>query len=56
MQKKDIEFYKTGTLKDINTRVGYIRGNKGELYSFVVMINTPGKTTEVIMDMLLKIL
>jgi D-alanyl-D-alanine carboxypeptidase/D-alanyl-D-alanine-endopeptidase (penicillin-binding protein 4) len=56
MQKKEREFYKTGTLKDINTRVGYIRSNKEELYSFVVMINTPGKTTEVIMDMLLKIL
>lgn len=56
MQKKGREYYKTGTLKDISTRVGYIRSNKGELYSFVVMINTPGKTTEVIMDMLLKIL
>ena len=56
MQKKGSEFYKTGTLKDISTRVGYIKSNKGELYSFVVMINTPGKTTEVIMDMLLKIL
>jgi len=56
MQKKEREFYKTGTLKDINTRVGYIKSNKGELYSFVVMINTPGKTTEVIIDMLLKIL
>lgn len=56
MQKKEREFYKTGTLKDINTRAGYIKSNKGELYSFVVMINTPGKTTEVIMGMLLKIL
>ncbi|MDL1967887.1 MAG: D-alanyl-D-alanine carboxypeptidase [Deltaproteobacteria bacterium] len=56
MQKKEREFYKTGTLKDINTRVGYIKSNHGELYSFIVMINTPGKTTEVIMDMLLKIL
>jgi D-alanyl-D-alanine carboxypeptidase/D-alanyl-D-alanine-endopeptidase (penicillin-binding protein 4) len=56
MQKKEREFYKTGTLKDINTRVGYIKSNKGEVYTFVIMINTPGKTTEVIMDMLLKIL
>jgi len=56
MHKSGREFYKTGTLKDINTRVGYIRSNKGELYSFVIMINTPGKTTKVIMDMLLKIL
>jgi D-alanyl-D-alanine carboxypeptidase/D-alanyl-D-alanine-endopeptidase (penicillin-binding protein 4) len=56
MQKKEREFYKTGTLKDINTRAGYIKSNKEELYSFVVMINTPGKTTETIMEMMLKIL
>jgi len=56
MQKKEREFYKTGTLKDINTRVGYIRGNKEELYSFVVMINTPGKSAEPIMNRLLKVL
>lgn len=56
MHKSGREFYKTGTLDGISTRVGYIKSNKGELYSFVVMINTPGKTTEVIMDMLLKIL
>ena len=56
MQKRGREFYKTGTLKDINTRVGYIKSNKGELYSFVVIINTPRKNTDVIMDMLRKIL
>jgi D-alanyl-D-alanine carboxypeptidase/D-alanyl-D-alanine-endopeptidase (penicillin-binding protein 4) len=56
MQQKEREFYKTGTLKDINTRVGYIRGNKGELYSFVVMINTPGKSAEHIMKRLLNAL
>ena len=52
MRKKEREFYKTGTLKDINTRVGYIKSNKEKLYGFVVMINTPGKNTDAIMDML----
>ena len=56
MHKSGREFYKTGTLDGISTRAGYIRNEKGGLYRFVVLINTPGKTTEVIMDMLLKIL
>jgi len=52
MHKSGRELYKTGTLKDISTRVGYIKSNKGELYSFVVMINTPGKSAEPIMNLL----
>jgi D-alanyl-D-alanine carboxypeptidase/D-alanyl-D-alanine-endopeptidase (penicillin-binding protein 4) len=56
MHKSDKKFYKTGTLDGISTRAGYIRKEKGRLYRFVVLINTPGKTTDVIMDMLLKIL
>jgi len=46
-------FYKTGTLHGINTRAGYIENAKGELYCFVVLINTPGKTPKHIMDILL---
>ena len=56
MHKSGREFYKTGTLDGISTRVGYIRNERGGLYRFVVMINTPGKNTDAIMDMLLKIL
>ncbi|MDL2124598.1 MAG: D-alanyl-D-alanine carboxypeptidase [Deltaproteobacteria bacterium] len=56
MQKKEREFYKTGTLKDINTRAGYIRNKKGGLYRFVVLINTQGKSAEPIMNRLLKVL
>nr|MDA3895295.1 D-alanyl-D-alanine carboxypeptidase [Desulfobacteraceae bacterium] len=55
MKNKANEYYKTGTLNGINTRVGYIVSQqKGELYPFVVFINTPGKTTASIMKQLKK--
>jgi len=43
------EYFKTGTLKGVRTRAGYIQGKKG-LYPFVVFMNTPGKTTDRVMD------
>ncbi|MDO9565702.1 MAG: D-alanyl-D-alanine carboxypeptidase [Candidatus Desulfaltia sp.] len=46
------EYYKTGTLKGITTRTGYIANKKGELYRFVVMLNSPGKSMQNIMDAL----
>jgi len=49
MRHERREFYKTGTLSGINTRVGYIENTKGQLYRFVVLINTPGKSTKRIM-------
>jgi len=52
MQHKDNEYYKTGTLTGVNTRAGYIVSQKGALYPFVVLINTPGKTTAPIMKQL----
>ncbi len=54
MHRKGRAFYKTGTLKGINTRVGYIVNAKGKLYCFVVLLNTPGKSTKPIMDILLR--
>ena len=56
MRKDGREFYKTGTLKGIRTRAGYIADRNGGLYRYVVMINTPGKSTNTIMRKLLKIL
>ena len=52
MRKRDGEFYKTGNLSGINTRAGYLEDGKGELYRFVVLINTPGKSMESIMEKL----
>ncbi len=54
MRRVDKTFYKTGTLKGINTRAGYVENAKGELYYFVVLLNTPGKSTKPIMDILLQ--
>jgi serine-type D-Ala-D-Ala carboxypeptidase/endopeptidase (penicillin-binding protein 4) len=52
MRHEGREFYKTGTLSGINTRAGYIENTKGQLYRFVVLINTPGKSTKSIMKKL----
>jgi D-alanyl-D-alanine carboxypeptidase/D-alanyl-D-alanine-endopeptidase (penicillin-binding protein 4) len=49
MRHEGREFYKTGTLRGIKTRAGYMENTKGELYRFVVLINTPGKSTNKIM-------
>lgn len=46
-------FYKTGTLSGIHTRAGYIENQAGKIYRFVILINTPGKSADHIMDILL---
>jgi D-alanyl-D-alanine carboxypeptidase/D-alanyl-D-alanine-endopeptidase (penicillin-binding protein 4) len=56
MRKKGHEFYKTGTLAGVSTRAGFIADENGGLTRYVVMINTPGKSTKPIMHKLLKIL
>jgi serine-type D-Ala-D-Ala carboxypeptidase/endopeptidase (penicillin-binding protein 4) len=53
MRRVGKTFYKTGTLEGISTRAGYIKNVNGELYCFVVLLNTPGKSTKPIMDILL---
>jgi len=54
MRRRNTSFYKTGTLKGINTMAGYVENTKGELYCFVVLLNTPGKSTKPIMEILLQ--
>ncbi len=54
MRKMGKAFYKTGTLRGINTRAGYIENKEGKLYSFVVLINTPRKSPKPIVDILLR--
>ena len=54
MRRRYKSFYKTGTLKGINTITGYVENTKGELYCFVVLLNTQGKSTKPIMDILLQ--
>jgi D-alanyl-D-alanine carboxypeptidase/D-alanyl-D-alanine-endopeptidase (penicillin-binding protein 4) len=50
------EYYKTGTLSGISTRAGYIDAGNGRRYRYVIMINTPGKSTKPIVRRLLQIL
>jgi serine-type D-Ala-D-Ala carboxypeptidase/endopeptidase (penicillin-binding protein 4) len=33
------EYYKTGTLSDVRTRAGFLKGNNNSLYPFVIMVN-----------------
>lgn len=50
LRKAGREFYKTGTLRGIHTRAGYLRDGTGGLYRFAVFINTPGKRIDDIMN------
>lgn len=46
MRQEGRQLYKTGHLNGIRTRAGFLTSARGGLYRFVVMINTPGKTTD----------
>ena len=56
LRQQGRDFYKTGNLNGINTRAGYIASKDGGKYRYVIMINTPGKSTRPIMRRLLKVL
>ena len=53
MRHREKEYYKTGTLKGVNTRAGFLE-EEGERYRFVIMTNTPGKSSEKIVDRILQ--
>jgi D-alanyl-D-alanine carboxypeptidase/D-alanyl-D-alanine-endopeptidase (penicillin-binding protein 4) len=55
LRQEGNEFYKTGTLRGISSRVGYIENPDGSFYRYVVIINTPGKSTGPIMKKLRRI-
>lgn len=54
MRHEGREYFKTGSLSRVKTRAGYIESSSGELYRFVVMVNTPGKSTGSIMSRILR--
>ena len=55
MKKDRNEFFKTGTLSDVRTRAGYIKGQDNRLYPFVIMLNqTKGNSYEPIRQLLHK--
>jgi D-alanyl-D-alanine carboxypeptidase/D-alanyl-D-alanine-endopeptidase (penicillin-binding protein 4) len=53
LRQEGRDFYKTGTLKGVRTRAGYIQGRNGKLIRYVVFINTPGHGTAPIMQKIL---
>jgi D-alanyl-D-alanine carboxypeptidase/D-alanyl-D-alanine-endopeptidase (penicillin-binding protein 4) len=48
MNHEDNEFYKTGTLDGVRTRVGYFAGRDNGLFPFVIMVNQQGQGYETI--------
>ncbi len=44
LRYRDGEYFKTGTLKGVRSRVGYIRRPAGGFYRFVIVVNTPGRS------------
>ena len=49
MRHSGNEYFKTGTLKGISTRAGYLINQEGSLFNFIIMINTQGKSAKKIM-------
>lgn len=56
MRHEGRQFYKTGHLEGIRTRAGYLTCADGGFYRFVVIINTPGKSTDGMMNTIEKFL
>jgi len=53
MMHEGREYYKTGSLNGIRTRAGFIERTEGGRYRFAVMMNTPGKSAERVVHLLL---
>jgi len=54
LRHKGRQFYKTGHLNGIRTRAGYLIDRNGKRCPFAVLVNTPGKTTRKIMQVMEK--
>jgi D-alanyl-D-alanine carboxypeptidase/D-alanyl-D-alanine-endopeptidase (penicillin-binding protein 4) len=56
LRQDGADFYKTGTLKNISTRVGFIGQDEATQYAYVILCNTPGRSAKPVRDRLLEIL
>ena len=54
LRHQDHQFYKTGHLKGIRTRAGYLFDGHGNRWQFAILLNTAGKTTHGIMRIIEK--
>lgn len=50
------DFYKTGTLEDVSTRVGFIVHDEATSFAYVILCNTPGRSATPIKNRLMSIL
>jgi D-alanyl-D-alanine carboxypeptidase/D-alanyl-D-alanine-endopeptidase (penicillin-binding protein 4) len=50
LPREDGQWYKTGTLSGVSTRAGYLQDGAGGLWRFAVMINTPGKRADRVVE------
>ncbi|MCP3876314.1 MAG: D-alanyl-D-alanine carboxypeptidase [Desulfobacteraceae bacterium] len=55
LNKKGHDYYKTGTLTGVKTRVGYLLGKNSRLYPYVIMVNQKNKGYAEIQNKLLNI-
>jgi len=55
LRRRRCDWYKTGTLKGIRTRAGYLLDGRGRAYRYVLMFNTPGKSPDRIMPRLRRV-
>lgn len=44
LKKEGYDLFKSGTLKDISTRAGYVERGQGVLYPYVILLNSPQKS------------
>ena len=56
LRQDGTDFFKTGTLKDISTRVGFIGRDEANLHAYVILCNTPGKSATTIKNQLMNLL
>jgi serine-type D-Ala-D-Ala carboxypeptidase/endopeptidase (penicillin-binding protein 4) len=56
MRHEGRQYYKTGHLRGIRSRAGFLASAHGGFYRFVVIINTPGKTPDRMMNAIEKYL
>jgi len=56
LRQDGADFYKTGTLKNISTRVGFIGQDEDTRYAYVIFCNTPGRSATPVRNRLLEIL
>jgi D-alanyl-D-alanine carboxypeptidase/D-alanyl-D-alanine-endopeptidase (penicillin-binding protein 4) len=54
MRQNGREYYKTGTLKGISTRAGYIQSAKTPGYRYTIFLNSPGKSARKVVRLLMQ--